>query len=210
MSRLPALQFVVSGVGGRGRLPHTLLLCVPRASSPPSESVFLLTDPTPSSTDLPLLQTLGLVSPTIVPFTSVPLGKTTFQITTSVGRSLQTYDLKRGLNLVFITRPQTPGPISATTAWADKVAAAWSTGSERGVWIYKRGKKVAQLEAPLDANEDIVQLQVFGSWIVACCRTKIEVWSALDGEHYTTLAATNGDDDVLTGGICSMPTFVTL
>ncbi|KAK1911611.1 hypothetical protein P3342_012913 [Pyrenophora teres f. teres] len=34
-------------------------------------------------------RTVGLVSPTNVPFTSLPLGKTTFQITTSVGRSFR-------------------------------------------------------------------------------------------------------------------------
>lgn len=153
------------------------------------------------------LQTVGLVSPTPVPFTSVPLGKTTFQLTTSVGRSLQTYDLRRGLHLVFITRPQTPGPITATTSWADKVAAAWSTSTERGVWIYQRGKKTGQLQVPLAADEDVVQLHVFGSWMVACCRTKIEVWSAADGEHYTTLSSPVSQASVLTGGICSMATF---
>ncbi|KAG9815226.1 hypothetical protein KCU63_g19577, partial [Aureobasidium melanogenum] len=70
-------------------------------------------------------RTVGLVSPTVVPFTSIALGKTTFQLTTSVGRSLQTYDLRRGLNLVFITRPQTPEFITASIAHKDLVFAAW-------------------------------------------------------------------------------------
>ena len=73
-------------------------------------------------------RTVGLVSPTSLPFTTVPLGKTTFQITTSVGRSLQTYDLRKGLNLVFITRPQTPETITASAALKDKVLAAWGGG----------------------------------------------------------------------------------
>ena len=70
---------------------------------------------------LPLtwFQNIGLVSPTTVPFTSVPLGKTTFQITTSVGRSLQTYDLRRGLQLVFLSRPQCPDTITTTCAYRD-------------------------------------------------------------------------------------------
>ena len=68
-------------------------------------------------------RTVGLVSPTTVPFTSVPLGKTTFQITTSVGQSLQTYDLRRGLNLVFISWPQTPETITASASYRDKVLA---------------------------------------------------------------------------------------
>lgn len=156
-------------------------------------------------------RTVGLVSPTGVPFSAIPLGKTTFQITTSVGRSLQTYDLKKGLNLVFITRPQTPGPITANTAWTDRVLAAWTTSTERGVWIYKRGKKVAELQIPTEMDEDIVQIIPFGSWIVGCCSTKIEVWSAATLEHYTTLlqpySATGLDANVLTGGICIMPTY---
>ncbi|KAI9751551.1 MAG: hypothetical protein M1815_001078 [Lichina confinis] len=75
-------------------------------------------------------RTVGLVSPTSVPFTSIPLGKTTFQVTTSVGRCLQTYDLKRGLQLVFLTRPETPSEITATLAWKDCVLAAWGDGAD--------------------------------------------------------------------------------
>ena len=103
-------------------------------------------------------RTIGLVSPTAVPFTAVPLGKTTFQITTSVGRSLQTYDLRRGLNLVFITRPQTPSTITASAAWKDIVIAAWGgeePNSGVGVWIFKRGKKEADLEVPRGFSEKI-------------------------------------------------------
>lgn len=156
------------------------------------------------------------MSPTSVPFTSVALGKTTFQLTTSVGRCLQTYDLRRGLNLVFITRPQTPGPITATAAWGDQVLAAWSaqskTQTQRGIWIFKRGKKVGELQIPLELEEDIVQIVHFGSWIVGCCFKKLEVWQATTLEHYTTLNSPFPNDDetsgVLTGGICTLPTFV--
>ncbi|RYH22009.1 hypothetical protein EON65_19775 [archaeon] len=50
--------------------------------------------------------------------------------------------MRRGLNLVFITRPQTPEFITASIAWKDLVFAAWgaeAAESERGVWIFKRG-----------------------------------------------------------------------
>ncbi|KAH8802643.1 Utp21 specific WD40 associated putative domain-containing protein [Xylogone sp. PMI_703] len=158
-------------------------------------------------------RTIGLVSPTSVPFTSVPLGKTTFQITTSVGRCLQTYDLKRGLNLVFLTRPQAPDDITATFAWKDVVFAAWggsNNGGAQGLWAFKRGKKFAELSLPVDLNQPIQQLLVFGSWIVACCSTRIEVWKSVTYEHYTTLYTTaaqkNGNQ--LTGGICIMPTYL--
>ncbi|KAI1802813.1 WD domain-containing protein [Daldinia bambusicola] len=158
-------------------------------------------------------RTIGLVSPTNVPFTSVPLGNTTFQVTTSIGRSLQTYDLKRGLNLVFITRPQTPSTITATCAWKQKVFVAWGDsreGSSQGIWIFQRGKKVGELELPSDLNEPIKQILVFGSWVVACGLTRIEVWKTATTEHYTTLftMASKKLDNELTGGICTMPTYL--
>ncbi|KAI2477237.1 WD repeat containing protein 36 [Pyrenophora tritici-repentis] len=154
-------------------------------------------------------RTVGLVSPTNVPFTSLPLGKTTFQITTSVGRSLQTYDLKRGLNLVFITRPQTPEDITATLAWKKLVFAAWSgaeSESERGVWVFQRGKKVGELELPRGGIERITRLVVLGEWIVGCGSTKIDVWRTATLEHYTSLQGASASE--LSGCICNMPTYL--
>lgn len=154
-----------------------------------------------------------MVSPTNVPFTSIPLGKTTYQITTSVGRSLQTYDLRRGLNLVFITRPQTPADITATFAWKEKVFAAWGgskKGDARGIWVFQRGKKVDELELPADLNEPIKQILVLGTWIVACASTRLEVFKSATLEHYTTIhtmAASKGGNEI-TGGIIIMPTFL--
>ncbi|KAL9094690.1 MAG: hypothetical protein Q9165_002960 [Trypethelium subeluteriae] len=160
-------------------------------------------------------RTVGLVSPTEVPFTVLPLGKTTFQVTTNVGRSLHTYDLRRGLNLVFITRPQTPEPVTATKAWQDKVVAAWGgsqASSARGVWVYSRGKKAAELESVRASSENVKQLLIFGTWIVGCCSTRIEVWKSNTLEHYTTLVApysgSNGPSRRITGGICNMPTYL--
>ncbi|TPX12015.1 uncharacterized protein E0L32_007318 [Thyridium curvatum] len=158
-------------------------------------------------------RTVGLVSPTDVPFTSLPLGKTTFQITTSVGRSLQTYDLKRGLNLVFITRPQTPANITATLAWKERVYAAWGdrrNGEEQGLWAFQRGKVVAKIELPTDLDQPIKQILIFGSWIVGCALNRIEVWKTSTLEHYTTLfpVASGPGDNELTGGICNMPTYL--
>ena len=92
-----------------------------RSSSRPSEYVLYLY--VYHSDMLIDIQTIGLVSSTPVPFTSVALGQKTFQITTSVGRCLQTYDLKRGLGLIFLTRPQTPADITATLASKDVVFA---------------------------------------------------------------------------------------
>ncbi|KAI9881631.1 MAG: hypothetical protein M1830_000196 [Pleopsidium flavum] len=160
-------------------------------------------------------RTLGLVSPTAVPFISIPLGKTTFQISTSVGRCLQTYDLRRGLNLVFLSRPETPEPITATFAWKDRVFAAWGgeePGVQNGIWVFKRGKKIGELELPELSGEGVKQILCFGSWIVACRMTRIEVWKTATYEHYTTLtlhSSRNGvANETLLGPICTMPTFL--
>ena len=160
-------------------------------------------------------RTLGLVSPTAVPFTSLPLGKTTFQITTSVGRCLHTYDLLKGLSLVFLTRPQTPCNITSTVAWKDRVFAAWGgegVGSEVGVWVFKRGKKVEELEVPEGLAEPMTQISIFGSWIVGCCSSRIEVWKSANYEHYTTITPLSSREssskNVLSGCICNMPTFL--
>ncbi|KAF2458009.1 Utp21 specific WD40 associated putative domain-containing protein [Lineolata rhizophorae] len=181
-------------------------------------------------------RTIGLVSPTSVPFTTLPLGKKTFQITTSVGRALQTYDLRRGLNLVFVTRPQTPEPITATTAWKDSVLAAWSADSRdphaaRGIWVFKRGKKTAELPPPPpsdtpasgggieDSNstlpEAVTELLAFGAWIVAASATRLDVWRAATLAHHATLRPPRTGADrlgrVLSPGCCcatNMPTFL--
>ncbi|KOC12193.1 snoRNA binding protein [Aspergillus flavus AF70] len=160
-------------------------------------------------------RTLGLVSPTTVPFTSVRLGKATYQISTSVGRSVQTYDLRRGLNLVFISRPQTPDTITATFAWQDKIFVAWGhlrPGSPGGIWVYKRGKKIASFEASKNATEPIVRLLVFGSWVVGCGSERIQVWKNTTYEYYTSLVPPRTKDSsgkqVYTGQVCTMPTYI--
>ncbi|ETN46970.1 uncharacterized protein HMPREF1541_01160 [Cyphellophora europaea CBS 101466] len=156
-------------------------------------------------------RTLGLVSPTSVPFTSVPLGKTTFQITTSVGRSLQTYDLRRGLQLVFLSRPQCPEHITATCAYRDRVLVAWggTDGKERGVWVFKRGRLIAELEHT-DLRQPVESIVVFGAWTVACGSRAIEVWKTDTYEHYTTIVPPTATPvgGPLTGRMCTMPTYL--
>ena len=155
------------------------------------------------------------MSPTPVPFTSIPLGKTTFQITTSVGQCLQSYDLRKGLNLVFLSRPQVPSSIIATCAWKDRVFAAWggeTAGSEIGISVFKRGQQVGELELPAGLDEPVTRILIFGSWIVGCCSTRIEVWKSTNLEHYTTLLPPRPNDsqsgDTLSGGMCNLPTYL--
>lgn len=64
----------------------------------------------------------------------------------------------------------------------------------------------------MDSDEAIKQLTVFGSWIVGCCSTRIEVWKSASYEHYTTITptASHGPSirSTLSGGICNIPTFL--
>ncbi|KIW91549.1 uncharacterized protein Z519_07515 [Cladophialophora bantiana CBS 173.52] len=160
-------------------------------------------------------RTLGLVSPTTIPFTSVPLGKTTFQITTSIGDTLQTYDLRRGLNLVFLTRPQCPGTITATYAYRDRVFVAWGglqVNEPRGVWVFKRGQLIGELDIDGTYVQEIHQLLVFGSWVVGCGTESIEVWKADLYEHYTSIHSSSSTSSrsqrPFTGQICTLPTLL--
>jgi len=76
--------------------------------------------------------------------------------------------------------------------------------------VFKRGKKIAELGVPADLHEPVKQLLIFGTWIVGCCSTRIEIWKSTTYEHYTTLystAAPRGGNE-LTGGICNMPTYL--
>lgn len=157
-------------------------------------------------------QNIGLVSPTSVPFTSTPLGKTTFQITTSVGHSLQTYDLRRGLQLVFLSRPQCPNAITATCAYRDRVLVAWGGANtqDQGIWVFKRGRLVAELERT-SLQQTIDNIVVFGTWIVACGSRAIEVWKNESYEHYTTItppASAVPGGAPFSGRICTMPTYL--
>ena len=93
--------------------------------------------------------------------------------------------------------------------------AAWgggSNGSEIGVWVFKRGKRIAELEIPVGMNEPIRQLLIFGSWIVGCCSTRLEVWKSATYEHYTSLAPirSNGGNggNLFSGVMCNMPTLL--
>ncbi len=78
--------------------------------------------------------------------------------------------------------------------------------------MFKRGKKVGDLERPLGLSEPINRLIVLGSWIVGSGSTRIEVWKSTTYEHYTTLTPTisrkAGQGGILSGGMCNMPTYL--
>ena len=108
---------------------------------------------------------------------------------------------------MFLTRPQTPADITSTVAWKDLILAAWGGTGNIGVWVFKRGRTIGELEIPQGMAEPVDTLLVFGSWIVGCCSSRIEVWKSATYEHYTTITPT-GSGRTLTGHICNMPTLL--
>ena len=142
----------------------------------------------------------------------MPLGKTTFQITTSAGRSLQTYDLRRGLQLVFLSRPQCPENITATCAYRDRTFVAWGggNGTQGGIWVMRRGALAAELETP-KTKQQIETVLTFGNWIVGCGPKAIEVWKNGTYQHYTTISSgtsARNPGKSFTGRICTLPTYL--
>jgi len=92
----------------------------------------------------------------------------------------------------------------------DRVLVAWGqrdSPAGTGIWVFKRGKKVDELEMPQAVNGKIKQLLVFGTWIVGCSSTSIEVWKASTLEHYTTLQS-HGPGSIFTGDVVNMPTYL--
>ena len=78
--------------------------------------------------------------------------------------------------------------------------------------MFKRGKKVEELELPEGLGEPIRQITVFGSWIIGCCSTRVEVWKSATYEHYTTITPTrlskSAAGQSLSGVISHLPTFL--
>ena len=78
--------------------------------------------------------------------------------------------------------------------------------------MFKRGKKLAELEIPSGMTETVKQLLVFGLWIIGCCTTRIEVWRSTTYEHYTTISSVASrfgyGKSLLSGVMCTMPTFL--
>lgn len=87
--------------------------------------------------------------------------------------------------------------------------AAWGGNGRKancGVWVFQRGKKVAELEVPHGGIERITSLVVMGEWVVGCGPNRVEVWKTATLEHYTTLQSASSS--ALSGHICNMPTYL--
>ena len=78
--------------------------------------------------------------------------------------------------------------------------------------MFKRGGKIDEVEMQPGIAEPVDQLIAFGSWLVACCSTRLEVWKSLTLEHYTTIvpsaSRSHASVGLFAGGMCNMPTFL--
>lgn len=124
-----------------------------------------------------------------MPFSILPLGNT-FQITTALERTVQTYDVRR-LNLLFSSSPPTPGPIARVVAHRDVVYAAFTGAAGTGVWLFKRGKKAGELQSPTQTTWGAWKdLLVFGEWVIGAFDGALVVWRRESGEVYTEMEIT--------------------
>jgi U3 small nucleolar RNA-associated protein 21 len=77
------------------------------------------------------------------------------------------------------------------------------------MWIFKRGKRVGELEKPHGLKGSIDTIITLGSWIIASTGNTIEIWKAATLEHYTTLTPTTGQGSGNNiSALCLMPTFL--
>ena len=99
-------------------------------------------------------------------------------------------------------------------AWKDVVLAAWGreAAKAQGVWIFKRGRKIGELQPPLHWGERILSLHIFGSWIIGCSPNRLHVWKSATSEYYTTLISDeisrNSSTIQYTGCACTLQTYV--
>ena len=122
-----------------------------------------------------------------IPFSILPLGKT-FQLTTALSNTIQTYDVRR-LNLVFASSPPTPGTICRIAAHRDVVYVAFEDPLIK-VWVFKRGKKVAELAAAGEGRKKATEwrdLVIFGDWVVGALDWGMVVWKRETQEVYTEI-----------------------
>ncbi|KAL7276956.1 rRNA-processing protein utp21 [Rhizina undulata] len=125
-------------------------------------------------------------SPPTIPFALLPKGKT-YQLTTALTDTLQTYDIRK-LNLLFVTSPPVPGTIRRVVAHKDIAYAAYE-GDVSGVWVFKRGRKITELEG-LNGGDGLGKwkaLVVFGEWIVGAFDNSMAVWKRETGEVWTVM-----------------------
>ncbi|EWC44732.1 hypothetical protein DRE_06510 [Drechslerella stenobrocha 248] len=127
----------------------------------------------------------------------------TFQLSTSTGHSVSTYDIRR-LNLLFVTSPQTPSEITSIYARGKELYVGFRTG----IWIFERGKKKGEMSMDdVEAGRTgIKNIFGFGDWLVGTIGPKsIGVWNIGTRELYTIIELF-GDADIVS--VLHPPTFL--
>ncbi|KAJ6262891.1 U3 small nucleolar RNA-associated protein [Drechslerella dactyloides] len=127
----------------------------------------------------------------------------TFQLSTSTGHSVSTYDIRR-LNLLFVTSPRTPSEITSIHARGKELYVGFRTG----IWIFERGKKTGemQMDDVAAGRTGIKDIFGFGDWLVGIIGPKsVGVWKIGSRELYTTIELF-GDADIV--NIVHPPTFL--
>ena len=87
-------------------------------------------------------------------------------------------------------------------AWKDFVFAAFGgleSDNTHGVWVFKRGKKVAELQEPMGGwnKSGWKDLIIFGDWVVAAFGNgEMVVWKATSKEVHTEIQSSHGGDIV--------------
>ena len=78
----------------------------------------------------------------------------------------------------------------------------------QGIWVFRRGRLLGELESPTAVHQEIRQILVFGTWIIGCGEHAVEVWKSDTYEHYTTISSPEHSAPVFTGRVCNLPTFL--
>ena len=69
--------------------------------------------------------------------------------------------------------------------------------SVHGIWVFKRGKKVAELEEPMGGwnKSGWRDMLIFGDWIVgAFANGQMVIWKISTKEVHTEIQSTNGEE----------------
>lgn len=94
--------------------------------------------------------------------------------------------------------------------------AAWGgtqPNEPRGLWVFKRGRLIGELDIHDTHPQALVQILTFGPWVVGCGAEAIEVWKSESYEHYTTILPSTASIDgringTFSGHICTLPTLL--
>jgi hypothetical protein len=87
-----------------------------------------------------------------------------------------------------VSSPPTPGAIARVVAHKDVVYTAYSDNNTGGgVWVFKRGKKIGEFQAPGQKWGAWKELIVFGEWLVGAFDRALVIWRRETGEVYTEI-----------------------